>query len=156
MPVKYIEKDDLKELLKAKKPASASSSDPQTDNQKSLLIVDVRDDDHKGGHIPGSLHVPSETFEAAVDNLVKGKARDVGTVVFHCSYSQQRGPKTARIYSETREAHSAKESLPPQEILILRGGFSEWQAVYREDPYLVEKWDKKVWGTGSTLSFWSS
>lgn len=28
----------------------------------------------------------------------------VPTVIFHCSLSQQRGPKSARIYSETRRA----------------------------------------------------
>jgi len=145
MTVKYIEKDALKDLLK-----------DAVDDRTSLLIVDVRDDDHKGGNISGSLHVPSSIFHDAVDDLVKDKARNVGSVVFHCSYSQQRGPKSARIYAETREKYAAKEGFPPQQIFILRGGFTEWQAAYKDDPELVEKWDSKVWGGNSYLQFWST
>lgn len=35
----------------------------------------------------------------------------------------------------------------PHEVLILRGGFSDFQAKFRDDSELVENWDKQVWGS---------
>ena len=33
-----------------------------------------------------------------------------------------------------------------QQVLILRDGFTGWQALYRDDPILTENFDLKVWG----------
>jgi len=58
-------------------------------------IVDVRDGDYKGGHIKGGLHYGSLTFDDTLPELVK-KLGDTETVVVHCLFSQQRGPRCAR------------------------------------------------------------
>lgn len=73
-----------------------------------------------------------------------------------------RGPKAARvsaaahcvvvrhlmhpqIYAETRGLLQAEGADSQHEIYVLRGGFSDFQARYRNDPLLVENWDAEVW-----------
>lgn len=158
------------------------------------LVVDVRDDDHVGGHIRDSLHIPSRTFYERVHGLVvehdlppssakpaaaanKGdelaasaqptdqriqqqavKQQKKKRIVFHCSLSQQRGPKAARVYTEARDllrprssaatgSGTASASTPSTtttpatmtttettkmpagaEVLVLEGGFVNWQS----------------------------
>ena len=65
---------------------------------KDYIVIDVRDDDYRGGNIKGARNSPSALFHANVDELVKS-TKDVPTVVFHCMLSQQRGPKAAQVKS---------------------------------------------------------
>ena len=94
---------------------------PQTlrewlDSPQPPTVVDVRDDGYIGGHIKGCMHVPSAVFAAKVDDLrrqLDGKDR----IVFHCQYSQQRGPSCARYF--------ASDPATPK-TYVLSGGFSNW------------------------------
>ncbi|KAH6856314.1 hypothetical protein B0I37DRAFT_412247 [Chaetomium sp. MPI-CAGE-AT-0009] len=67
-----------------------------------IAIIDVRDDDYIGGHIKGSVNVPSRTLDAMLPTLVR-QLQDKETVVFHCALSQQRGPAAALRYLRERE-----------------------------------------------------
>ncbi|EGN98464.1 hypothetical protein SERLA73DRAFT_138929 [Serpula lacrymans var. lacrymans S7.3] len=131
--VKYITGEDLAKIVK-------SDQVPHKD----YLIVDVRDDDYVGGNIKGSHNLPSADFLRSVDELVR-KTNDVPKVIFHCALSQARGPKAARIYEETRNMLQDQGKDIPHEVLILRGGFTEFQAQFRDDPKLVENWNAEVW-----------
>ncbi|KAL8792326.1 MAG: hypothetical protein Q9195_005117 [Heterodermia aff. obscurata] len=68
-----------------------------------LAIVDVRDADHAGGHIVGSIHVPSSSLDYRTPELVR-KLAEKELVVFHCALSQQRGPSAALRYLRERES----------------------------------------------------
>ena len=68
-----------------------------------LAVIDVRDDDHVGGHISNSTHVPSSSLDYRIPELVR-KLVDKQTVVFHCALSQQRGPSAALRYLKERES----------------------------------------------------
>ncbi|TIA89249.1 hypothetical protein E3P99_02166 [Wallemia hederae] len=107
-----------------------------------LTVVDVRDADFLGGNIKGAKNVPSNDFLDSVHELVK-QNESVPRVVFHCALSQARGPKAARIYAESRQEllPDAKE----QEIMVLRGGFTQFQAKYGTDKDLVENYRKELW-----------
>ncbi|THH00192.1 hypothetical protein EW026_g2294 [Hermanssonia centrifuga] len=135
MPIKYISPDELAAIIKSDKTPS-----------KDYIIVDVRDDDWQGGNIKGSHNSPSAEFLVKVDQLVK-QTKDVPLVVFHCALSQARGPKAARIYAETRDLLQAEGEDIPHQVLILRGGFSDFQAKFHADPHLVENWDAEVWAS---------
>lgn len=111
---------------------------------KDYLIVDVRDQDWVGGNIKGSYHVPSESFLNGVDKLIKD-TKDIPTVVFHCQLSQQRGPKAARIYEETRNIIHKPSDGQYFEALVLRGGFLHFGEKYKDDPRLVENWKNVIW-----------
>lgn len=114
-----------------------------------IAVVDVRDDDHVGGHIRSSMHVPSSTLDHKTPGLVR-KLTEKEMVVFHCALSQQRGPSAALRYMRERETKMKKGELekatdPPnigvkdgavqkvpsegkeQEIYVLDKGFVGWQ-----------------------------
>lgn len=113
--------------------------------KKDFLVIDVRDDDFEGGNIKGALNQRSDEFSMNVDSLVK-QTKDVPLVIFHCTLSQMRGPKAARIYEETRQNILEGKDIP-HEVAVLRDGFSQFQAKFKDDPALVENWNKDVWAT---------
>ena len=78
-----------------------------------LAIVDVRDADHAGGHIVGSLHVPSSSLDYRTPELIR-KLAEKEIVVFHCALSQQRGPSAALRYLRERESRGYGQ--PDEEV----------------------------------------
>ena len=74
-----------------------------------LAIVDVRDADHAGGHIAGSIHVPSSSLDYRTPELIR-KLAEKEIVVFHCALSQQRGPSAALRYLRERESRGFGKS----------------------------------------------
>jgi rhodanese-related sulfurtransferase len=103
----------------------------------SIAVVDVRDSDHVGGHIKGSIHAPTPTLDWKMPELVR-QLRDKDTVVFHCALSQERGPKAALRYLRERErlfgapkgqgeGEAGGEEKAEQKVLVLDGGFVKWQ-----------------------------
>ena len=82
-----------------------------------LAVIDVRDDDHVGGHITSSTHVPSSSLDHRIPEIVRTMAgKEI--VVFHCALSQQRGPAAALRYTRERKdkmkkGNIAKETGPP-------------------------------------------
>ncbi|MCJ1411170.1 hypothetical protein MMC19_005258 [Ptychographa xylographoides] len=114
----------------------------------SLAIIDVRDNDHVGGHIYSSTHVPSATLDYKIPELAR-TLRDKDIVIFHCALSQQRGPTAARRYARecsrlinakndigiaadtgtqnSREDVEGGQAREAQKVYILDGGFLKWQ-----------------------------
>ncbi|KAF9982539.1 hypothetical protein BGZ75_005982 [Mortierella antarctica] len=128
---------------------------------KDYLIVDVRDDDYVGGHIPGSLNVPSRELPDKLPVLIE-EYKEVPQLFFHCALSQVRGPKAARRWSEAlaerdtklEEAEAKTEAAAveaankgplSQKVNILRGGFGDWQAKYKDNKTLVEDYEEQYW-----------
>lgn len=101
-----------------------------------ITVIDVRDSDYVGGHIVGCLHVPTQTLDYRMPELVR-TLRDQDTVVFHCSLSQQRGPGSALRYLRERaamanggkvgERQDGRTVEEAQKVVVLDGGFSKWQ-----------------------------
>lgn len=140
---KYIDRDSLADQVRK------HGADP---SQRQVAIVDVRDDDFEGGNIVNAQNHPSTSFQDKVQDLVYGPLKDYKQVIFHCHLSQQRGPKAAGQYAQARQAaldsgRLAKEGevQQQQEVLVLRGGFSEFQDKYKSDPAVVEKYDASAW-----------
>ncbi|KAI1098746.1 Rhodanese-like protein [Jackrogersella minutella] len=135
----------------------ASAHQPLSDATK-VAIVDVRDDDHIGGHIKSSLHFPSVSLDATMPTLLR-KLADKDVVVFHCALSQQRGPSAALRYLREKEAATEKkaaekvledegEAVKQQQVYVLDRGFSGWQEVYGPDERLTEAYRKELWEYG--------
>ncbi|MBW0513084.1 hypothetical protein O181_052799 [Austropuccinia psidii MF-1] len=148
----------LMSLYTFAKSCSVAARIKEGQNNVHWAVVDVRDSDFIGGHIPGCHHVPSSTFGQKCPSLIE-KLTDVKCVIFHCALSQQRGPQAAKLYAELREDKlekgQLKSSLPfgveararqeAQEILILQGGFTKWVESFKDDPALVEGYDSRLW-----------
>ena len=95
-----------------------------------IAVVDVRGDDHVGGHIKDSHHVPSSDLDFRIPQIARTLA-DKDVVVFHCALSQERGPRAARRYVEEKEMKKAKGEdggdKKEQEVYVLDKGFVGWQ-----------------------------
>ncbi|KAI8091329.1 Rhodanese-like domain-containing protein [Gilbertella persicaria] len=57
---------------------------------KDYVIIDVRGDDYRGGHIPGAINVPANTMYDKANDLIRDYGH-VPKIYFHCALSQVRG-----------------------------------------------------------------
>lgn len=116
----YIEGEELLRML-------------QNDAQRqTITVVDVRDEDRELGWIPGSVNLPS--CELTDEQLVKLVQTHTTTslFVFHCMFSQQRGPRARAMFESLAIAK-------PRSV-ILRGGYGTWrQAIGVKNPQWVER-----------------
>lgn len=71
----------------------------------SVAVIDVRDDDYKGGHIHSSVNIRSTSLDGKLAEVTKDLA-DKEIVVFHCSLSKQRGPGAALKYLRERDGEA--------------------------------------------------
>ena len=111
----YVEPEVLAELLAA--------------GQTGLVVVDVRDSDFRAARtgrrkIRGAWHAPACELRSDAGLLVQA-LRGADTVVFHCMFSQQRGPACAQAYAQHRR--KIAPPLPAQHVLVLRDGFAGFQ-----------------------------
>jgi len=106
------------------------------------LVIDVRDSDWKGGNIKGSYNLPSLKFQSGVDELIS-KIKGVPMVIFHCKFSQERGPNAAGMYDAKRALQEAEE-YKNQKVYVLQGGFNTFATSFKGDPLLVENWDENA------------
>ena len=86
-----IQAPNLREWILSKQSNPPSSDSSSLSIPKTFKVVDVRDDDYVGGHIPGTINVPSRQFSSRVTDLLD-ELKDTEAVVFTCALSQQRGP----------------------------------------------------------------
>lgn len=123
-----------------------------SDDASKVAVIDVRDDDHVGGHIHKSTHVPSSELEHRIPEILR-TLHDMEIVVFHCALSQQRGPTAAMRYMREKESkindgQYEKTTGPPdigiqggeikrlptagkcQKVYVLDRGFVGWQEKY--------------------------
>jgi Cdc25 family phosphatase len=174
----FISREDLAQRMRASHASpsasetpATSSSTPQTSSPSGLpsnvAVIDVRDSDHIGGHIAGSTWVPSSQLDYKTPELIR-TLKNKEVVVFHCALSQQRGPSAALRYLREKErleglvggggekegevegksGEGEKEGETKQKVVVLRGGFTEWQEKYGRDERLTEGWRKDIWEDG--------
>eukprot|EP00971_Amphidinium_carterae_P021765 429380-Amphidinium_carterae.1 len=118
----YISQDELLALM--------------DDPLRTVIVVDTRDDDVKGGMIRGALHAADSTFDdvglrsllARVDCAL----REPVHIVFHCMESARRGPRCARRLSTYLGATTNDTSRIS--VCILEGGADQWIRRFHGDP----------------------
>lgn len=112
----YMEPETLAALLRDPKEAAG------------VLVVDVRDSDLGPTMVAGTtVNVPArELTQAALERALDcyGTApADYRAVVVHCMFSQQRGPRAAKLIDTFYPARHFS-------LYVLAGGFSTWRARY--------------------------
>ena len=129
-----VKREELANLLSA------------TSTSSKVAVIDVRDDDHVGGHIRSSTWVSINTLDHKLPELVR-TLKDKEKVVFHCALSQQRGPSAALRYARERARMLRADEVDgnKQEVCVLEGGFMMWQAKYGKDETLTEDFAKDMW-----------
>lgn len=105
--------------------------------------------------------MPSKELPDKLPVLIE-EYKEVPQLFFHCALSQVRGPKAARRWSEAlaerdaqlEEAEAKTEAAAvvaankgplSQKVNILRGGFGDWQAKYKDNKILVEDYEAQYW-----------
>ncbi|KAK4520560.1 uncharacterized protein ATC70_006437 [Mucor velutinosus] len=129
----YAEAEEVMDLVR----------DPSKQPGKDYVIVDVRGEDYKGGHIPGSINIPASEMYDKANDLIR-KYSQVPKIYFHCALSQVRGPKSARIYAETLNNLGTETE---QKVKILRFGFEGWHDKYSKEKDLIEDYDQAIWAS---------
>lgn len=87
-----------------------------------IAIIDVREADYVTGRVKGSLHYPFHKLTEHLPELV-AMAATKRTIIFHCHFSQTRGPRAAKLLSM---------ELPEEEatrVCVLEGGWKTWQTL---------------------------
>ncbi|TLD36067.1 Cdc25 family phosphatase-like protein Ibp1 [Venturia nashicola] len=163
------------EKLQRETLASHIFTKPLSAQDSSIAVVDVRDSDHVGGHIAGSIHAPTPSLDWKMPELVR-TLKDKDVVVFHCALSQIRGPAAALRYLRERERlfgpsksegqHGDEEKevdgkdgeisksgedikkKGEQKVYVLDGGFVKWQEKYGKDKKLTDAYAEDVWAEG--------
>ncbi|KAH9572317.1 hypothetical protein CY35_02G142000 [Sphagnum magellanicum] len=92
-----------------------------------VAVIDVRDEERDlDGHIAGSMHFASESFEEKLPELLQ-EINGKEAVVFHCAKSQVRGPTCARILCDhlnTAVSEGKMDKVP--KVVVLERGFNGW------------------------------
>ena len=131
-----------------------------------LVIFDVRTpkQDYLGGNIKGSTNIEHQEFMDNIDTIYP-KYNKLKYVVFHCMYSQSRGPRCARFYGDylsdklsdllklrkdesTTKYDNEIKMILDQNIYILKGGFIGFLNKYINDETnknWINNFDKQYW-----------
>ena len=119
-------------------------------------ILDARDEDRNGGHIPKSIHIPDQMdynkkmqlLNSLLQNIkIDQKNNDNETIwiVIHCMESICRGPRLASLIIDLL---SQKSDINTKQIktCVLNGGADNWIRKYHLNKSLVQNFDDEYWG----------
>ncbi|KAF5369636.1 hypothetical protein D9615_010242 [Tricholomella constricta] len=105
-----------------------------SESERDFAIIDVRRDDHAGGHVRGSDNWPAQTFYDDLPKVLE-KYRNTSRVVFYCGSSSGRGPRCAGWYQDYINETGTTTSA----AYVLEGGVKSWLAKYGNEEDLVDR-----------------
>lgn len=103
------------------------------ENNSNIVIIDVREDDHIGGHIKNSVHIPANKFHENIPQLLQ-LVKTTDEIILHCQESIKRSPRCAQLLY----------NIIGKQIYILEGGFDQWVRNFW-NTNLVEDYDDEYW-----------
>ncbi|KAF0983018.1 hypothetical protein FDP41_010996 [Naegleria fowleri] len=136
MKIEFIEPEDLRYRIES--------------NDQNFHIIDLRDYDYSVGYIRTPTeeqyhHITTEEFTTEVvkqlisENVLSSNSRV--DFIFHCFYSQQRGPtaamKMSNILKNLDDSNSDVESRIG--VKVLRGGWGLWNTRFYNDEKVIVK-----------------
>lgn len=118
--------------------------------KRPLLVYDVRDEDHEGGHLKQSIHTGSETMMRDAHRVAASLPDSARMVAFHCTFSQVRGPSCARRVADALARKYAgmkkagEEAGEEVEVYVVEGGFKALARLHEGNEGLFEGFDAKM------------
>ncbi|OHT05012.1 Rhodanese-like domain containing protein [Tritrichomonas foetus] len=97
-----------------------------------LYIIDCRYDyEYQGGHIMNAMNCNNPEI---LQSLFFNKPIDNAVIVFHCEFSQNRGPQMAAIFREKDREFNKMEypNLYYHNVFILDGGYKKFYEMHRD------------------------
>ncbi|KAF8626489.1 hypothetical protein AX17_006545 [Amanita inopinata Kibby_2008] len=114
------------EVLSLIRDPSSSSTD--------YAVVDVRRNDHAGGHVRGSHQCPAQTFHNDLPQFFD-KFKNTEKVIFYCGSSNGRGPRCAGWYQDYLDTVGQERA---SKAYVLEGGIRGWLSKYKGQDDLVD------------------
>ena len=103
------------------------------ESNSNIVIIDVREDDHIGGHRKNSFHIPANKFEENITKVLQ-LINTADEVILHCQESIKRSPRCAKLLF----------NIIGKQIYILEGGFDQWVRKFWNTD-LVEDYDENYY-----------
>ncbi|KAF1332079.1 Rhodanese-like protein, partial [Globisporangium splendens] len=140
-PVAATEEDKFVRIVPTQL-AETLRTEPSSSSLKAVrrpLIIDVRGDDFKDGHITTAVSHPEPDFhdDEKVDALVE-QYKHEDTIVFHCQMSQVRGPFCARRFIARLDAVLGENADKKPNVQVLTGGYKDFSEQFKDDTELLE------------------
>ncbi|KAF8631470.1 hypothetical protein AX15_002383 [Amanita polypyramis BW_CC] len=107
---------------------------PGGEEKMEYAVIDVRRNDHAGGHVRGSHQWPAQTFYDDLPRFFE-KFKDTKKVVFYCGSSQGRGPRCAGWYQDYLDGVSVDHT---SNSYVMQGGIKEWLVKFKGQDDLVD------------------
>ncbi|KXN82354.1 Arsenite methyltransferase [Leucoagaricus sp. SymC.cos] len=104
-----------------------------TKSNKDFTVIDVRRNDHAGGHVRGSHQCPAQTFYDNAPGYFD-KFKDSEEVIFYCQSSNGQGPRCAGWYQDYLNSIGYTSS----KAYVLAGGIKGWMSKYKGEDDLVD------------------
>lgn len=113
-PCKTVTPQQLAELI----------ADPHSGGFEQVIIIDARFEyEFRGGHIIGARNVRSKAQLYGIYDRYRNKHY---CIVFHCEFSQNRGPTLLRLFREYDRHHNDYPNLSFPDIYLLEGGYRQF------------------------------
>ncbi|KAH9481820.1 Arsenite methyltransferase [Psilocybe cubensis] len=100
-----------------------------------FAVIDVRRNDHAGGHVRGSHNHHAQTFFDELPAFYE-RFKDTKKVIFYCQSSNGRGPRCAGWYQDylnSKANHDNKST-----AYVLKGGIKNWLSKFEGQEDLVD------------------
>jgi len=110
----------------------ALMKDPSSSSE--FAVIDVRRNDHAGGHVRGSDNWAAQTFYDDLPAFYE-KYKNTSKVLFYCQSSNGRGPRCAGWYQDYIDSQGGTRST----AYVLEAGIKNWLAKYGDDERLVDR-----------------
>lgn len=96
-------------------------TDPQAAGFDQVIIIDARFEyEYRGGRIIGARNVRSKSQLYGIYERYLNKKN---CIVFHCEFSQNRGPTLLRLFREYDRHHNEYPNLSYPDVYLLEGGY---------------------------------
>ncbi|KAF5315928.1 hypothetical protein D9611_005013 [Ephemerocybe angulata] len=100
---------------------------PELKGNDKLAVIDVRRNDHGGGHVRGSEQWPAQTFYDDLPAFFE-KHKNTEQVIFYCQSSNGRGPRSAGWYQDYLDSRAPDNHA--SKAYVLQGGIKGWKAKF--------------------------
>jgi len=101
--------------------------------REDFIVVDVRRDDHGGGHVRGSIQQPAQTFYDDLPHFYEAH-RGAKQAIFYCGSSNGRAPRCAKWYQDYLDQQGNTES----KAFCMIGGAKQWIQSFKGEADLVD------------------
>ncbi|CAN9139539.1 unnamed protein product [Alternaria alternata] len=109
---------------------------------KDFILVDLRQVDHTGGTIRGSINLPVQSLYPTLPTLYTlFTSAEIKCIIWYCGSSQHRGLRAAAWMND----YIKEQGNPDIRSFMLLGGIKGWANAGAEYTRLMDEYQEDVW-----------